>query len=51
MFVAFPVVTGFLSVDLSVDEVNFSDVFEQKLFFNQPVEVRVQVRGSCVPIR
>ena len=51
MFVAFPVVTRFLSVDLSVDEVNFSDVFEQKLFFNQRVGVRVQVRGSCVPIR
>ena len=48
---AFPVVISVLSVDLSLDEVYFSDVIEQKLFFNQPVEVRVQVRGSCVPIR
>ena len=43
---AFPVVTIVLSVDLSLDEVIFSDVIEQKLFFDQPVEVRVQVRGS-----
>ena len=41
MFVAFPVVTIVLNVDLSLDE-DFSDVIEQKLF-NQPVEVRVQV--------
>ena len=46
LFVAFPVVTTVLSVDLSWDEVYFSDVIEQNLFFNQPVEVRVQVRGS-----
>ena len=45
MFVAFPVVTCMLSVDLSLDEVYFSDVIEQKLFFNQPVEVRVRCEG------
>ena len=45
LFVAFPVVTKVLSVDLSLDGY-FSDVIEQKLFLNQPVEVRVQVRGS-----
>ena len=45
MFVAFPVVISVLSVDLSVDELFFSDVFEHKLFFNQPVEVRVWCEG------
>ena len=40
MFVAFPVVTIVLNVNLSVDE-DFNGVSEQKLFFNQPVEVRV----------
>ena len=45
MFVAFPVVNTVLSVDLSVDEVCFSDVIEQKLFFDQPVEVRVWPEG------
>ena len=44
MFVAFPVVTIVLNVDLSVDE-NFNGVSEQKLFFNQPVEVRVRCKG------
>ena len=45
MFVAFPVVTSVLSVDFSMDEVYFSDVIEHKLFFNQPVEVRVRCEG------
>ena len=45
MFVAFSVVTTVLSVDLSLDEVSFSNVFEQKLFFDQPVEVRVWCEG------
>ena len=40
---AFPVVTIVLSVDLSVDE-DFNGVSEQKLFINQPVEVRVGPR-------
>ena len=44
MFVAFPVVTIVLSVDLSVDE-DFNGISEQKLFFNQPVEVRVRCEG------
>ena len=43
MFVAFPVVTCILRVDLSLDE-DFSDVIVQKLF-NQPVEVRVRSGG------
>ena len=42
---AFPVVTSVLSVNLSLDDVYFSDVIEQKLFFNQPVEVRVWCEG------
>ena len=41
---AFPKVIPVLSVDLSVDEVLFSDVSEQRLFYNQPVEVRVDPR-------
>ena len=41
---AFPVVVSVLSVDLSVDEVLFNGVSEQKLFYNQPVEVRVGPR-------
>ena len=44
MFVAFPEVITVLSVNLSVDEVLFSDVSEQRLFYNQPVEVRVDTR-------
>ena len=44
LFVAFPKVIPVLSVDLSVDEVLFSDVSEQRLFYNQPVEVRVDPR-------
>ena len=44
MFVAFPVEKPVLSVDLSVDEVLFSNVSEQRLFYNQPVEVRVDPR-------
>ena len=43
LFVAFPVVTIVLSIDLSLDGY-FNGVSEQKLFFNQPVEVRVGVR-------
>ena len=50
MFVAFPVENIVLSANLSVDGY-FNGVSEHKLFFNQPVEVRVQVRGSCVPSR
>ena len=46
MFMAFPVVTSVLSVDLSVDE-DFNGVSVQKLFFNQPVEVRVGARVLC----
>ena len=45
MFVAFPEVISVLSVDLSLDEVYFSNVFEHKLFYNQPVEVRVWCEG------
>ena len=41
---AFPVVTIVLSVDLSLDGY-FNGVSEQKLFFNQPVEVRVRCEG------
>ena len=44
LFVAFPVVTIVLNVDLSVDE-DFNGVSEQKLFINQPVEVRVRCEG------
>ena len=42
--VAFPVVLPVLSVNLSVDEVLFNGISEQKLFYNQPVEVRVDPR-------
>ena len=45
MFVAFPVVISVFSVNLSLDEVNFSNVIELRLFFNQPVEVRVRCEG------
>ena len=41
---AFPVVIPVLSVDLSVDEVFFNGTSEQRLFYNQPVEVRVDPR-------
>ena len=44
MFVAFPVVTIVLSVDPSLDR-DFNGVSELKLFFNQPVEVRVWREG------
>ena len=44
MVVAFPVEKPVLSVNLSVDEVLFEGVSEQKLFINQPVEVRVVPR-------
>ena len=44
MFVAFPVVSIVLSANLSVDE-DFNSVSELKLFFNQPVEVRVWCEG------
>ena len=41
---AFPVVTIVLSVNLSVDE-EFNGLSEQRLLFNQPVEVRVRCEG------
>ena len=44
LFVAFPVVTIVLNVDLSLDGY-FNSISEQKLFFNQPVEVRVRCEG------
>ena len=44
LFVAFPVVNIVLSVDPSLDG-DFNGVSEQKLFFNQPVEVRVRCKG------
>ena len=44
LFVGLPVVTIVLNVNLSVDE-DFNGVSEQKLFFNQPVEVRVRCEG------
>ena len=44
MFVAFPEVIPVLSVDPSLDG-DCNGVFEQKLFFNQPVEVRVWCEG------
>ena len=44
LVLAFPEVITVLSVDLSMDEVLFSDVSEQRLFYNQPVEVRVDLR-------
>ena len=44
MIVAFSMVTTVLSVDLSLDEVHFSNVIELRLIFNQPVEVRVGTR-------
>ena len=44
MFVAFPEVIPVLSVDPSLDG-DFNGVFEQKLFYNQPVEVRVWCKG------
>ena len=43
---AFPVVFSVLSANLSVDEVFFNGVSEQRLFNNQPVEVRVDTRVS-----
>ena len=48
LIVAFLVGVTVLSDDLSVDEGLFSDVSEQRLFFYQPVEVRVgpRVLGS-----
>ena len=42
---AFPVVESVLSMDLSMDKVLFNGVSEQKLFINQPVEVRVRCEG------
>ena len=44
MFVAFPVVSIMLSANLSVDE-DFNGVSELRLFFKQPVEVRVWREG------
>ena len=44
LVVAFPVVFSVLSANLSVDEVFFNGVSEQRLFNNQPVEVRVDPR-------
>ena len=44
LFVVLPVEKPVLSVDLSVDKVIFNSVSEQKLFYNQPVEVRVGPR-------
>ena len=44
MFVAFPEVIPVLSVDPSLDG-DCNGVSEQKLFFNQPVEVRVRCEG------
>ena len=41
---AFPVVYSVLSANLSMDEVLFNGVSEQRLFINQPVEVRVVAR-------
>ena len=41
---AFPVVNSVLSVDPSLDG-DFNGVSEHKLFFNQPVEVRVRCEG------
>ena len=40
MCVAFPVVSIMLSANLSEERI-FNGVFEQRLFFNQPVDVRV----------
>ena len=44
LFVAFPVVNSVLGVDPSLDG-DFNGVSEQKLFYNQPVEVRVWCEG------
>ena len=44
MFVAFLKVIFVLSANLSVDEVLFNGISEQKLFYYQPVEVRVGLR-------
>ena len=41
---AFPVEIPVLSVDPSLDG-DFNGVFEHKLFYNQPVEVRVWCEG------
>ena len=41
---AFPVVSIVLSANLSEERI-FNGVFEQKLFYNQPVEVRVWCEG------
>ena len=43
MFVAFPVVSMVLSANLSEERI-FNGVSEQRLFINQPVEVRVVSR-------
>ena len=47
LVVAFPEVNPVLSANLSEERI-FNGVFEQRLFFNQPVEVRVgpRVLGS-----
>ena len=47
LVVAFPVVLPVLSANLSEERI-FNGVFEQRLFINQPVEVRVgpRVLGS-----
>ena len=44
LFVTFPVVSIVLSTNLSVERI-FSNVSEQRLFINQPVEVRVWPEG------
>ena len=44
MFVAFPVVSIVLSANLSMERI-FNGVSEQRLFINQPVEVRVWPEG------
>ena len=41
---AFPVVSIVLNVNLSLDGY-FNGISEHKLFFNQPVEVRVRCEG------
>ena len=43
MFVAFPLVIIVLSANLSEERI-FNGVFEQRFFFNQPVDVRVGPR-------
>ena len=44
LFVAFPEVNSVLSTNLSEERI-FNGVFEQKLSYNQPVEVRVWPEG------